>query len=382
MLSLRPFQKQALKALRPKPSHVLCVAPTGSGKSLIYERQARRPGTKTLLVTPLIALARQQLEQLRASGVAVSAATGRMCSPGDPPDPREQSSAWIVSPESLLSPARKRQLTDWQPNFLVVDECHCLWEWGEDFRPAFHVLPELLRSGSISRSLWLTATLPEPARHSLRAALSDLNLSLKELGSFSLPGQLRLEIERVQWSERSLRLLGKIEELKNLGCGLIFTQTRESCERLTRFISSAGVSVLAYHAGLSLEERRNAEKTVRAQNVQLVVATSAFGMGMDYSHLRWVLLWQAPPSLLALAQAIGRAGRSSDYPARAIVFWDFEDFQLIDWMAQGSEQRKKNLEAVADFLAAPSCRSAALEKYFNGQSSSASCGHCDYCASI
>jgi superfamily II DNA helicase RecQ len=103
-------------------------------------------------------------------------------------------------------------------------------------------------------------------------------------------------------------------------------------------------------------------------------------MGMDYSHLRWVLLWQAPPSLLALAQAMGRAGRSSDHPARAIVFWDIEDFQLIDWMSQGSEQRKKNLEAVADFLASPLCRSAALEKYFNGQSARVSCGHCDCCA--
>jgi superfamily II DNA helicase RecQ len=89
-------------------------------------------------------------------------------------------------------------------------------------------------------------------------------------------------------------------------------------------------------------------------------------MGMDHAHLRWVLLWQAPPSLLALAQSIGRAGRAPGRPAYATVFWDQEDFRLIDWMAQGSEQRKSDLRAVAGFLRGEECRREALERYFNG----------------
>ncbi|MDR3606051.1 MAG: helicase-related protein [Oligoflexia bacterium] len=377
MFQLRPFQERALTALKGRPAHVLCVASTGAGKSLIYERQAARRGTRTLLVTPLIALARQQLERFRSVGIEVTSATGRGDAPGDPP--QGKSGAWIISPETLLLPGRRRQLESWAPNFLVVDECHCLWEWGERFRPAFHLLPDLLRSGEISRSLWLTATLPPHARAALRAAFDGLGVSLIEQGEFSLPANMAIEAKRISWSERSLALLSKVSELRKDGSGLIFVQTRESCERVARLLRASGQAVISYHAGLSAEERRNAESAVRSQSVPVVVATSAFGMGMDYAHLRWVVLWQAPPSLLSLAQAIGRAGRSAEVPSRACVFWDQEDFQLIDWMTQSSDQKKAELLAVARFFQREKCRAAELESYFNGQESDKICRKCDEC---
>jgi ATP-dependent DNA helicase RecQ len=365
MLKLRPFQIQALDALADTPSHLLCVAPTGSGKSLIYERMAARPGMRTLLVTPLIALARQQLERFQSSGIAVTSATGRMSSPGDPP---ERSGAWIVSPESLLSRARQRRLERWSPDFLVVDECHCLWEWGNHFRPAFDLLPDLLRSYGIPRSLWLTATLPGPARKSLRRAFRERDLSLREMGTFSVPAELTLVARRVPWPSRASALIAQVGEWRKIGSGIVFAQSREACERVARLLGAADFPALVYHAGLSREERRNIEAAVRDQapGSEIVVATSAFGMGMDHAHLRWVLLWQAPPSLLALAQSIGRAGRAPGRPAYATVFWDQEDFRLIDWMAQGSEQRKSDLRAVAGFLRGEECRREALERYFNG----------------
>ena len=134
MFTLRPFQKQAIEALKSNsPSaHVICVAPTGSGKSLIYEEVAAMANRKTLLVTPLVALARQQFKKMKERGISVTmAAGGSVEGP-----PVNKTGAWIVSPESLQSPRRQAALASWQPNFLVLDECHCLWEWGERFRPA------------------------------------------------------------------------------------------------------------------------------------------------------------------------------------------------------------------------------------------------------
>jgi ATP-dependent DNA helicase RecQ len=380
MLTLRPFQKNALAALASPSTHLLCISPTGSGKSLIYERLAARPGTRTLLVTPLIALARQQLERLGATGIPVTAAIGRISNPVAPPPGR--SGAWIVSPESLLVPSRARLLEKWAPDFLVVDECHCLWEWGESFRPAFHLLPRLLESRTITHSLWLTATLPPHARTALRVAFQTLGLPLVEHGSFALPPSLVFEAPRIEWPERSTAFIHKISELQELGAGLVFAQTREGCERLARLLRETGIRVTTYHAGLAFEERRNASRRIAEQKVDVIVATSAFGMGMDYPHLRWVLLWQAPPSLLNLAQAIGRAGRSASDPARACVFWDADDFQLIDWMTHGSERRKDDLNAVAHFLKEPGCRAASLENFFNGESDPKHrnyCGRCDHC---
>src|SRR5262249_24821920 len=156
---LRPFQQAALEAL-VHPGHVLCVAPTGSGKSLIYERAAQKPGRRTLLITPLVALARQQHERLSARATATLGAG----SGSQGPPPGAESGIWLASPESLQSPRSLPALRRWRPDFLVVDECHCLWEWGESFRPAFRAIPGLLRELAIDSSLWLTATLPPEAR--------------------------------------------------------------------------------------------------------------------------------------------------------------------------------------------------------------------------
>ena len=170
---LRPFQRAALSALA-EPGHVICVSRTGSGKSLIYERAARQPGRRTLLVSPLIALAFQQRERLRAAGLRVKMGSG-----GSAERPESGTQAWIVSPETLRYAAYQSALESWKPDFLVVDECHCLWDWGDGFRPDFLALPDLIPRLGIPRSLWLTATLPVDARRELRSRLPS---RVRELG--------------------------------------------------------------------------------------------------------------------------------------------------------------------------------------------------------
>jgi ATP-dependent DNA helicase RecQ len=333
-VQLRPFQIEALEALQ-RPANVICVAPTGSGKSLIYERLARNPGIRLLLVSPLVALARQQRARLGGA-------------------------ARVLSPEALAEPSRLKELDELKPNFLVVDECHCLWDWGERFRPAFREIPRLLKRYSFNRTLWLTATLPPDARSELKKIFETPPI---ELGRFALPENLSLDVARQPLARRMQTVLDWSE--KNPEPGIVFTQTREMTERLARLLRGAGVNACAYHAGLSREERKLLEEQVGHATPQVVVATSAFGMGMDYPHLRWAVLWQAPPSLLALAQAIGRVGRGSE-AARALLLWDDDDFQLLEWITRGSEKAREDAAAVAEFARSESDRRGILERYFNG----------------
>lgn len=367
---LRPFQLEALSALK-KDQHVLCVAPTGSGKSLIYERMTVSLGCRMLLVTPLVALARQQESRLKALGVRVHQGTG---GGGKGPPLRSETGAWIVSPETLDRSSRQEALSRWNPNLMVVDECHCLWEWGESFRPAFLLLPPLLQKLQLKQSLWLTATLPPEARKQMQEFMPQ---PFVELGKFSLPSTLEFEVKRVPWEIRSEYLLERIQ--KCIGAGIIFVSTREGAVRIARLVTAIGKKVLIYHAGMGSEERRAVEKQIAARQVEVVVATSAFGMGMDYPFLNWVILWQSPLSLLSLAQAIGRVGRNSTARAMALVLWDEEDFRMMEWSALRSSRACRELEILAQFLRTEGCRSSGLENYFNGGSYLKKCGQCDFC---
>jgi ATP-dependent DNA helicase RecQ len=333
---LRPFQRDALGALRA-PGHVICVSPTGSGKSLIYERAAAEPGRRTLLVSPLVALARQQCDRLREAGVPTWLGAGGARERPDGPG------TWIISPEMLRAGGNLRYLAAWKPDLLVSDECHCLWDWGADFRPDFAKVPELVHELGIPRSLWLTATLPPPARFELR---SRLPAPVRELGEFRLPSGVELEVRRLDWSRRPEFLIDSADRWGARDPGIVFAATRESTERLARLLRSAGHRGLAYHAGLSSEEKRIIEALLRSyapspdQRPPIVVATSAFGMGMDIAGLRWVVLWQAPPSVLALAQAIGRVGRSAEARSQAVVLWDPVDLRLLPGVDPAANPRR------------------------------------------
>lgn len=373
MLTLRPFQKQAMDAIETSPlkqKHIVCVAPTGSGKSLIYERAAALPHRKTLLITPLVALARQQHEKLIKSGISVSLGAGGH-SQGPP---STKSGAWIISPEILDFPHRLLSLERWKPNLLVVDECHCLWEWGESFRPAFARIPELLKNYTIPQSLWLTATLPFDAREKLREILPP---PVTEIGTFDLPKNLQLFIKRVSWKDRAEALVEWISHTQE--AGIVFVSTREATLRISRLIESTGKKVLPYHGGMSLEERKNSEALVSHKIPDVIVSTSAFGMGMDYPHLSYVILWQAPTSLLSLVQTIGRVGRNQNKIGKALVFWENEDFRLLEWTVKNSSKRREELSELMKFLHSSECRLAGLKRYFDRSGYSHSCGSCDIC---
>gem|GEM_PF-1033668 len=348
--SLRPFQKSALEALANSGlRHLICISATGSGKSLIYEEHARSTKCRMLLFTPLVALGRQQAARLQASGIPVRV--------GSATPSAGNWQVWILSPESLEHEATLAALENWKPEFLVVDECHCLWDWGEDFRPAFRKIPELpARLASLRKTLWLTATLPTRARQQLVELLKESGV-VEEHGRFALPEQLSLSIRRVTIPNRPKHLLADLT--RNQAAGIIFAGTRANAEKINLLTQAVGISSAHYHAGLSREERISLESLVRDRKLQLIVATSAFGMGMDFSHLSRVWLWQPPWSILELAQAVGRVGRSGK-SGSATIFWDPWDFRSLVRTTRSSERRINELLLVREYLEGHQCRRRGL----------------------
>lgn len=380
-MELHPFQKQALTLLS-KPfnesMHLLCISPTGSGKSLIFEKESQKKNRKVLIVTPLVALARQQFEKLKNLDVCVQLGIGGIA---NRPPTQESSGVWITSPEMLQHPSRLQWLSCWRPNLLVVDECHCLWEWGESFRPSFRLLPHLLNQYKIMHSLWLTATLPYEAKQELKKEIIE---PLHEIGEFDLPAQVYISICQIPWTVRSQQLIRWILEQKEPG--IVFVNTRGETLRIARLLEAAGKKTISYHGGLSVEERSILERQVNEKKMDVIVATSAFGMGVHYPFLSYVVLWQPPTSILSLVQAIGRVGRNQEKKsAAALILWDEDDFKLLEWTVKNSERKKKELFEVLNFLRTFQCRKKMLKFYFHPEKphsfSHQPCLRCDYCLS-
>lgn len=345
---LRPFQIAALAAVARSP-HVICVAPTGSGKTRILQELVAR-GERVLLFSPLAALARQHRQDLE-------------------PAPGKPGRAIVLNPESHQL---DRLLREEPPTLVAIDECHCFQEWGETFRPAFLRIPGVIRKLRRPRSLWLTATLPLSIEREIRASVPG---GCEKQGSFGLPAELRLRIIPCPWPARPARLHALLSV--HDGPGIVFTRTRQGAERVAHLLSAmrlpGGRRVLVYHAGLSREERLAIEALARARDDLVIVATSAFGLGMHFPQLRWVILWQAPHSALALAQLSGRVGRAPGQMAYATLLWDENDF---------AEPISPSARTLREMLRDGSgCREEALAALFEerARNLAARCGKCDAC---
>ncbi|MBI4924633.1 MAG: ATP-dependent DNA helicase RecQ [Bdellovibrio sp.] len=370
MQILRDFQIQALRALDKKSAHVICVAPTGSGKSLIYELYATKTNVRTILVTPLLALARQQKKTLSFKNTPVFTKEDLIYLLHTSP----KNGVLILNPESFLYAHRLRLITHWKPNFFVVDECHCFWDWGEDFRVAFTLLPKILKNLHISKSLWLTATLPYQARAILNAELPS---PVVEIGKFEFTKKVFLSSMQIPWQYRVSFLIDLVRNKTDPG--LIFVQTRNEAEKLALLLSKHVNAIAFYHAGLSHEERIHLENQYKLKTIKILVSTSAFGMGMNLSHLRWVILYQLPPSVLFLTQAIGRVGRDSNYLDHAYLLWEKTDFQLLEGIAFNSVRKRNELYALFDFLKNSKCLIQGLTKYFENEEAPICKDKCNYC---
>lgn len=319
--SLRPYQEEVLSAVA-EGGGVLAVLPTGAGKSLCFQLPAAAGGGLTLCISPLIALMRDQVAGLRRRGIAWAGATHSL----QTEDEKRRVLAAVrdgrcrllyAAPERMHSPSFRAALEQRGVERLVVDEAHCLSAWGHDFRSDYRLLPSLWEALGRPQMLAFTATAGEEVRRDLDQAFAGLR---RILAPINRPN-LRLRVREIGYYGQRERYLTRMFE--NSGCGIVYTLSRRDCEALAEELRARGVRAAAYHAGLPGEERNRAQQLFQEGGLDAIVATTAFGMGVDKRDIRQVVHAGVPFGVEHYWQEVGRAGRDGR-PATATMLWSRE----------------------------------------------------------
>jgi len=356
----------------------LAVMPTGAGKSLTYQLPAvMLPGT-CIVISPLIALMHDQLRSARANGLRAAALTSADA------DGAQTIAAFrageldllYVAPERASQPHFRALLEQGNPVLFAVDEAHCVSEWGHDFRPDYRLLRPLLDAFAHVPRLALTATADAHTRADILAQLGIAPDGLV-LAGFDRPN-IRYAIRPRDGKLRQLQRL--LEEQS--GPGIIYAQTRADVERLAQRLTGNRRSVLPYHAGLAPDVRAANQAAFVASEDMVMVATVAFGMGIDKPDVRFVAHAGLPKSIEAYYQETGRAGRDGD-PALALMLWGAEDFararlRLEEVEPHRQTNERQRLDALAMLVETAQCRRAVLRRHF-GERPPDHCGNCDNC---
>ena len=357
----------------------LAVMPTGAGKSLCYQLPAvMLPGT-CVVVSPLIALMHDQLRSAQVNGIRAASLTS-----ADSEEAREaaidafragQLDLLYVAPERA-SQAHFRSLLNTAPVALfAIDEAHCVSEWGHDFRPDYRLLRPLMDAFPDVARLALTATADERTRADI---LAQLGIEHAIVAGFDRPN-IRYAIRHRDTATRQIADLMR----EAPGPGIVYAPTRRKVEDLAEKLAAAtGRAVLPYHAGLPAEVRARNQAAFVASEDMVIVATVAFGMGIDKPDVRFVAHAGIPKSIEGYYQETGRAGRDGD-PALAVMLWAAGDFALarqrleeVDPARRGDERAR--LDALAALVETAACRRAVLLRHF-GEDPPATCGNCDNC---
>jgi ATP-dependent DNA helicase RecQ len=328
---LRPGQREAIEAV-VAGHDTLVVMSTGSGKSAIYQIAGMLTPGATVVISPLIALQRDQVENLterEAGGAAQlnSHVPARQRSRALADLAGEALEFLFLAPEQLANPDVLRELAAARPSLLVVDEAHCISEWGHDFRPDYLRLGAAIEELGRPTVLALTATAAPPVRDEIieRLALREPEVIIR---GFDRPN-IRLAVERFHGEggeERKLRALHE-RIAASAPPGIVYVATRRQAEALASSLCDSGVRAASYHAGMKGSERDLVQERFMDGELDVVCATTAFGMGIDKADVRWVMHSEISESLDAYYQEIGRAGRDGR-PAEAVLFYRAEDLGL------------------------------------------------------
>lgn len=360
----------------------LVVMPTGGGKSLCYQIPALMLPGLTVVVSPLISLMKDQVDQLRLLGVDAGYLNSAQI-------PQEQQQVLegchsnrikllYVAPERLLMSSFIRQLQQWQPSLLAVDEAHCISQWGHDFRPEYCAIGELRQHLPGVPVIALTATADNTTRSDIcsRLRLSD---PLIHISSFDRPNIRYTLVEKYKAFDQ----LWMFVRGQKGQCGIIYCNSRNKVEDVAARLQKRGLSVAAYHAGLDNSQREWVQDAFLKDNLQVVVATVAFGMGINKSNVRFVAHFDIPRNIESYYQETGRAGRDG-VSAEAVLFYDPADMawlrRCLDEKPAGPQKdiEQHKLNAMGAFAQAQTCRRLVLLNYF-GENRQTPCGNCDIC---
>ncbi len=381
----KPLQREAVDAaLSGRDS--LVVLPTGGGKSLCYQLPAAMDRGLVLVVSPLIALMDDQVAAAREAGLAADALHSNLEA-----DRRGEAYRRLAAGETqllYLSPERLLVgdlLEDIAPRLILaaVDEAHCVSHWGHEFRPEYRRLAEVLGRFPKAARMALTATATPAVQEDIVA-----QLALREPARFiGHPDRANLTYRAFPRRDQLSQVLGAVRAHAGEG-GIVYAQTRKDVERLAEGLSREGISAAAYHAGLPADRRRRAQEAFVNERLDVVVATIAFGMGIDRSNVRFVIHANTPRSVEHYQQESGRAGRDGS-PAECVLLFAASDLALHRALALrdgdlGPERRavlERQLREIGRFAVAPLCRHRLLTEHFGAgyAGSSEGCGACDVC---
>ncbi|MHA7820168.1 MAG: DNA helicase RecQ [Erythrobacter sp.] len=358
--------------------HTLALMPTGAGKSLCYQVPAiARPGT-AIVVSPLIALMHDQIRAARSVGIRAASMTSADMDKAETAEAlrRGELDLLYVAPERATTSAFQSLLTAADISLFAIDEAHCVSEWGHDFRPDYRALRPMLDHFEHVPRLALTATADEVTRADILKQLGIPDEGLIKAG-FDRPN-IRYRISARKSAPRQIADFIQ----RTPGAGIVYATSRKATEDLAAKLAETGRPVGAYHAGLPPEERAATQAAFVESEDMVMVATIAFGMGIDKPDVRFVVHAGLPKSIEAYYQETGRAGRDGD-PAKAQLFWSAADFQKArQWLGDVEEARlpaeRARLNALAALVESAGCRRAILLRHF-GEDPAATCGNCDNC---
>ena len=379
--SFRKGQEEVINAVL-NGQDALVVMATGNGKSLCYQIPALCFDGLTLVISPLISLMKDQVDQLQANGIEADFLNSSQTLEQQQQVQNKLISGQLkllyVSPEKVMTNSFFQLISYSKVSFIAIDEAHCISQWGHDFRPEYTQLGGLKASFPHAPIMALTATADYATRQDI---LTHLNLENphKYIGSFDRPN-IRYTLEEKYKPMEQLTRFVLSQKGKS---GIIYCNSRNKVERIAESLRNKGVSAAAYHAGMETALRERVQQDFQRDNVQVVVATIAFGMGINKSNVRFVAHFDLPRSIESYYQETGRAGRD-DLPAEAVLFYEPADYawlQKILLEKPETSQRQieqHKLEAIGEFAESQTCRRLVLLNYF-GEHRQTPCNNCDIC---
>ncbi len=388
----RPGQRSIIEAVL-NHQDVLVIMPTGGGKSLCYQLPALLKPGLSIVISPLIALMQDQVQSLEDNGIGATFLNSTLTGA----EVRRRSDRILNGEIKLLYVAPERLLTEPFLYFLnevaaeigiatfAIDEAHCVSEWGHDFRPEYRQLKQLRQQFSTVPVLALTATATDRVRQDIQQQLA-LRQPLIHIASFNRSNFYYEVRPKQKQAQRELIRLVK----QTPGSGIIYCLSRKKVEEITQKLQEDGIEALPYHAGLSDQVRKVNQTRFIRDDVRVMVATIAFGMGINKPDVRFVIHYDLPRNLESYYQESGRAGRDGE-PASCILFFSYGDIRTIEYLIEQkldpttgealvAEQQiaRQQLRQVIDYAEGLDCRRTIQLRYF-GEPFEGNCGNCDNC---
>ncbi|MBK8500775.1 MAG: DNA helicase RecQ [Saprospiraceae bacterium] len=361
----------------------LVIMPTGGGKSMCYQLPALISEGLTLVISPLIALMADQVSNLRGYNVEANYINSSLSSAEKQTVFRNLENGKIrllyISPEKAVMPRFIQYIKQKKIDLLAIDEAHCISIWGNDFRPVYAQLTQLMRELPRTPVMALTATADKATQQDICQKL-DMKNPRVFLSSFERPN-IHLQVRPAQGRLQQINAF--LKQHKN-EAGIIYCLSRKSTEEIAEKLRATGYRAAYYHAELESGRRKKVQEAFQKDELQIVCATIAFGMGIDKSNIRWVIHYNLPKNIESYYQEIGRSGRDGS-PAEALLFYNFQDINIFRKFIDESESgpdfkavQHQKLDRIWEFTQATNCRTNLILNYF-GEYREKPCMHCDIC---